>query len=170
MKNAEDPSATVIVQDNDETTAENPAINDACKKPGAEHLTNHDIYILVSLCPMCPDALLSHTTQSKSSTSPLVKIMFFTKTIANISSLAYFMRNTQSLPESTAGQYLSKNMKTPSRVDQRWQKPNSRPCNPVTKPFKRMVLRFLPCFLKKLHKDIRLMTIPVSGCPGRHTL
>ncbi|BAW80260.1 cytosine/adenosine deaminase [Candidatus Nitrosoglobus terrae] len=75
MKNVEEggrPFATVIVC-NGEVIAESPnrvaqtqdptahaeilAIRDACTKLGTEHLTDCDIYILASPCPMCLGAL-----------------------------------------------------------------------------------------------------------------
>lgn len=75
MKNVEAggrPFATVIVRDG-EVLAESPnrvaqtndptahaeilAIRDACRKLGTEQLTDCDIYILASPCPMCLGAL-----------------------------------------------------------------------------------------------------------------
>ncbi|KGM28154.1 cytidine deaminase [Photorhabdus luminescens] len=75
MKNVEQggrPFATVIVRDGD-IIAESPnlvaqtcdptahaeilAVREACKKLGTEHLTDCDIYILASPCPMCLGSL-----------------------------------------------------------------------------------------------------------------
>jgi guanine deaminase len=75
MKNVEEggrPFATVIVRDG-EIIAESPnlvaqtsdptahaeilAIRNACRKLGTEHLTDCDIYILASPCPMCLGSL-----------------------------------------------------------------------------------------------------------------
>ncbi|WP_026678716.1 nucleoside deaminase [Fictibacillus gelatini] len=75
MKNVEEggrPFATVIVQDG-EIIAESPnlvaqtndptahaeilAIREACRKLKTEHLTDCDIYILASPCPMCLGSL-----------------------------------------------------------------------------------------------------------------
>lgn len=75
MKNVETggrPFATVIVRDG-EVIAESPnlvaqtndptahaeilAVRDACRKLGTEHLTDCDIYILASPCPMCLGSL-----------------------------------------------------------------------------------------------------------------
>lgn len=75
MKNVEAggrPFATVIVRDG-EVIAESPnlvaqtndptahaeilAVRDACRKLGTEHLTDCDIYILASPCPMCLGSL-----------------------------------------------------------------------------------------------------------------
>ncbi|WP_455430691.1 nucleoside deaminase [Photorhabdus akhurstii] len=75
MKNVEQggrPFATVIVRDGD-IIAESPnlvaqtcdptahaeilAVREACKKLGTEHLTDCDIYILSSPCPMCLGSL-----------------------------------------------------------------------------------------------------------------
>lgn len=75
MKNVEEggrPFATVIVR-GDEVIAESPnqvaqtkdptahaeilAIREACRKLGTEHLTDCDIYILASPCPMCLGSL-----------------------------------------------------------------------------------------------------------------
>ncbi|TDB44257.1 nucleoside deaminase [Photorhabdus khanii] len=75
MKNVEEggrPFATVIARDGD-IIAESPnlvaqtsdptahaeilAIREACKKLGTEHLTDCDIYILASPCPMCLGSL-----------------------------------------------------------------------------------------------------------------
>lgn len=75
MKNVEEggrPFATVIVR-GDEIVAESPnrvaqtsdptahaeilAIREACRKRGSEHLTDCDVYILASPCPMCLGAL-----------------------------------------------------------------------------------------------------------------
>lgn len=75
MKNVEEggrPFATVIVRDgkviaesanqvaqtNDPTAhAEILAISEACRQSGSENLTDCDIYILASPCPMCLGAL-----------------------------------------------------------------------------------------------------------------
>jgi guanine deaminase len=75
MKNVEEggrPFATVIVRDG-EVIAESPnrvaqtndptahaeilAIREACRKLGTEHLTDCDIYILTTPCPMCLGAM-----------------------------------------------------------------------------------------------------------------
>ncbi|MQL48232.1 nucleoside deaminase [Photorhabdus khanii] len=75
MKNVEEggrPFATVIVRDGN-IIAESPnlvaqtsdptahaeilAVREACKKLGTEHLTDCDIYILASPCPMCLGSL-----------------------------------------------------------------------------------------------------------------
>lgn len=75
MKNVEEggrPFATVIVRDG-EIVAESPnlvaqtsdptahaeilAVRDACRKLGTEHLTDCEIYILASPCPMCLGSL-----------------------------------------------------------------------------------------------------------------
>ncbi|ETS32170.1 tRNA-specific adenosine deaminase [Photorhabdus temperata] len=75
MKNVEEggrPFATVIVHDGN-IIAESPnlvaqtsdptahaeilAVREACKKLGTEHLTDCDIYILASPCPMCLGSL-----------------------------------------------------------------------------------------------------------------
>lgn len=75
MRNVEEggrPFATVIVR-GDEVLAESPnmvvqtsdptahaeilAIREACRKLGTEHLTDCDIYILASPCPMCLGSL-----------------------------------------------------------------------------------------------------------------
>ena len=75
MKNVEEggrPFATVIAR-NGEVVAESPnrvaqthdptahaeilAIREACRKLGTEHLTDCDIYILASPCPMCLGSL-----------------------------------------------------------------------------------------------------------------
>lgn len=75
MKNVEEggrPFATVIVRDG-EIIAESPnmvaqtndptahaeilAVRDACRKLGTEHLSDCDIYILASPCPMCLGSL-----------------------------------------------------------------------------------------------------------------
>ncbi|RUL78892.1 nucleoside deaminase [Dyella choica] len=75
MKNVEEggrPFAAVIVR-NGEVVAESPnrvaqtkdptahaeilAVREACRKLGTEHLTDCDIYILTSPCPMCLGAM-----------------------------------------------------------------------------------------------------------------
>ncbi|ALS77420.1 nucleoside deaminase [Planococcus sp. ANT_H30] len=50
--------ANQVAQTNDPTAhAETLAIQDACKKLGTEHLTDCEIYILASPCPMCLGAM-----------------------------------------------------------------------------------------------------------------